>query len=147
MFKKILSWFRKPKATPVSFSPELLDTIKANTAMNAFNEFRPLPSPLGPTYTYIPKYFMGTEDMLKRARDYAESFAKTNGTVTADDVQNNLRSNGYDLGPAAGSLFKDKRFYWTGSYINSVRTKNKGRLLRVYALWNYDALEISNGSR
>jgi hypothetical protein len=66
---------------------------------------------------------------LQQARDYAEYIAKVSGHVTADDV-----ARVFDLGPAAGALFRDRRFKWTGEWVQSSRPRNHTRLLRVWKL-------------
>ena len=67
---------------------------------------------------------------LKLARDYAYQVALRKGYVTADDVSR----AGYELGPAAGSLFRDGRFEFTGEWRKSAKVSNHARYLRVWKL-------------
>jgi hypothetical protein len=69
-------------------------------------------------------------ELLSEARRYAISIAKLKGTVTADDIGR----AGFELGPAAGAVFKDPRFKWTGEFRKSAKVKNHARLLRVWKL-------------
>ncbi len=72
--------------------------------------------------------------------DYARSLAKqiarnrADRCCTADDVGRIMQGQGYDLGPAAGSLFRDGAWVWTGEFVPSKRQSNHARLLRVWRL-------------
>jgi len=57
-------------------------------------------------------------------------------TCCADDVFRILIANyGINtIGPAAGSIFKGERWEWTGRVIESSRTSNRRRLIRVWRL-------------
>jgi hypothetical protein len=69
------------------------------------------------------------------AREIAVTIAERTGTVTADDVGREMEKSGLgSLGPAAGSLFKDDRFAFTGNYVKSSKKSNHSRLLRVWKL-------------
>lgn len=75
--------------------------------------------------------------LLGIARGIAEDLALRNGRVTADDVYQRLESLGYDvsmLGPAAGSLFKTRKFESSGAMVKSERTSNHRRLIHVWSL-------------
>lgn len=75
------------------------------------------------------------ESSLDLARYIAVEIATKKGIVTADDVGKELAARGCrDLGPAAGHLFSDKRFVWTGEFTKSSRKTNHARLLRVWRL-------------
>ena len=77
------------------------------------------------------------ETALALAKTLAVEIAIEKGTCTADDVQAALIAKGYDssdLGAAAGSLFKGKRWEWTGEWVPSQRVSNHKRMLRVWRL-------------
>jgi len=67
-------------------------------------------------------------ELLDEARKEAIRVCETKGYVTADDICD------FDLGPAAGSVFKDKRFEFTGGRVLSAQPKNHGRELKVWRL-------------
>lgn len=73
---------------------------------------------------------------LLEARRYAKLFAEGHPekTCTADDVQKVLQARGIDLGPAAGAIFREKCWQWTGRFVQSERISNHTRLLRVWRL-------------
>ncbi len=75
-------------------------------------------------------------DALEFARAVAESLPNAATGITADHVGRALKRLGKKncLGPAAGSLFKEKKWRFTGTWIASVRTKNHGRMLREWQL-------------
>jgi len=66
---------------------------------------------------------------LEEARDvvFLAALRRPERTATADD-------NHIDLGPAAGSLFKDGRWAFTGERINSARVTNHAREIKVWRL-------------
>jgi len=68
--------------------------------------------------------------LLEQARDYAYKLAKERRYVTADDVSR----AGFELGPAAGSLFRDPRFSWTGRWRKSAKITNHARMIRIWEL-------------
>lgn len=68
-------------------------------------------------------------EKLWDARNFAYQICLRRGYVTADDVQD------FDLGPAAGSLFRgDKRFKWDGRRVTSSQPNNHARELKVWVL-------------
>lgn len=73
---------------------------------------------------------------LQLARDIAEEICLTVGVVSADGVGRLMKKrHGIDtLGPAAGSIFKEKRWKWTGQWIKSKRVSNHSRMLRVWTM-------------
>lgn len=73
---------------------------------------------------------------LAKARDIAVELCRKNGTTDADEVGRVLyeRHEIKSLGPAAGSLFKDSRFEFTGERRRSTRKKNHARELKVWRL-------------
>lgn len=75
-------------------------------------------------------------DLLAVARIIALTHDKASIGITADDVGRALKDLGkpHCLGPAAGSLFKEKHWVFTGEWRPSKRTTNHGRMLRV---WRY----------
>ncbi len=77
-------------------------------------------------------------DLLLYARVVALTHEKARTGITADDVGRRLKEMGrpHCLGPAAGSLFKEKHWVFTGEWRASKRTTNHGRMLRV---WRFDA--------
>jgi len=75
------------------------------------------------------------DSSLGLAREIAVEIATKKGIVTADDVGKELAARGCrDLGPAAGHIFSDKRFEWTGEFTKSSRVSNHARLLRIWRL-------------
>lgn len=71
---------------------------------------------------------------LALARAIAKRICLTHGSVTADDVGEELARRGIDLGPAAGSIFASKEFVWTGERVRSKRKSNHARELRIWRL-------------
>jgi hypothetical protein len=76
--------------------------------------------------------------VLKLARMIAVEVAtgRADRTATADDVGKILltRYGIPGMGPAAGSLFKNKKWEWTGDFKKSERASNHSRLIRVWRL-------------
>jgi len=74
--------------------------------------------------------------LVQIARQIAIELCQKNGTTTADEVGQVLwRDHGIDsLGPAAGSVFRDKRFEFTGRRVRSKRVSNHARELKVWML-------------
>jgi len=75
--------------------------------------------------------------LVVEAREIAVSIARRKGTVNADDVVREMCVLGYGvhaLGNAAGAIFRDARFTFTGAYVRSERVHGKGNLLRVWKL-------------
>jgi hypothetical protein len=76
--------------------------------------------------------------LLEKARDVAErlALADPNRLCNADDVGVAMQDMGItgSLGPAAGSLFKGKKWEFTGQRIRSRRTSNHAREIKVWRL-------------
>lgn len=69
-----------------------------------------------------------------------EAARQGNGTASADDAYKGLLAFGYvaqDLGKAAGSIFAQKKWKYTGRRIRSARVSNHGRAIRVWRLRNF----------
>lgn len=79
---------------------------------------------------------MNRVEQLKLARGIARMLAHRNGDVNADEVGGQLYQlyKIKTLGPAAGSIFKEACWQFTGRFVKSARTTNHSRLLRV---WRY----------
>ncbi len=76
-------------------------------------------------------------ELVTRGREIALRIAATRGEVTADDVQYELAKEGVSvkaLGNAAGAIFRDRRFKFTGRMAKSTRIHAHGNLLRVWEL-------------
>ena len=83
----------------------------------------------------IAKAEANQQENVALARDFAEDHARLYGTVTADDVRRHFDNLDLPwLGPAAGSLFKDSRFEFTGRYVKSSAVARHGGLIRVWKL-------------
>lgn len=75
--------------------------------------------------------------LVIEAREIAIETCKRKGTATMDDVVREMCVLGYDvhcLGNSAGSVFKDRRFKFTGHYTKSERIHAKANVLRVWSL-------------
>ena len=78
----------------------------------------------------------GREEILKRVRSIAGNLARIYGKVTADMVRAEYEYRGgnwSDLGNAAGSIFKGKKWQCVG-FENSTVTTSHARALRVWRL-------------
>lgn len=75
-------------------------------------------------------------ELLSMARKIAMQLARQNGETNCDQVSQELSRQGLPdcLGPAAGSIFKTADWEFTGRFVNSERTTNHSRLLRVWRL-------------
>jgi hypothetical protein len=73
---------------------------------------------------------------LALAKFIAERLAREHGTVNADMVGRELKlKHGIEsLGGAAGSIFRDSCWEWTGEWVKSARVTNHSRMLRVWRL-------------
>ena len=75
---------------------------------------------------------------LHMARSIAKDLARSHPLreCHADAVGMELRRQGYSpsLGPAAGSLFKGREWKFTGERIQSTRTSNHAREIKVWRL-------------
>lgn len=79
------------------------------------------------------------QDILKLAREGAQKAAlsREDRTATSEDAQAYLISLGYSpeqLGNAAGSIFKDGEWAFTGGWKNSTRVSTHSRAVRVWRL-------------
>jgi hypothetical protein len=76
--------------------------------------------------------------LLEYARGIARMIAEWNGTVTADDVTQEMIDRGGisedSLGNWMGALFKGGEFVPTGDYVPARRVKSHGRILKVWRL-------------
>lgn len=75
--------------------------------------------------------------LVVEARNLAVEIAKRNGTVNADDVVEAMCERGYGphvLGPATGSIFRDRRFKFTGQRIKSKRPWANANELKEWSL-------------
>ena len=73
------------------------------------------------------------------ARNVAIEIAKEQGVVTMDDVIRRLAVRGIckikgELKNAAGAIFRDRRFEFTGQMVKSERIHAKGNLLRQWRI-------------
>jgi hypothetical protein len=77
-------------------------------------------------------------EILQVGRGLAETLAKKNGGRTnAEDVVIELEKQGYDsrdLGPAAGALFRGKKWRFTGEWHKPVRVNAHASQIRVW-MW------------
>ena len=79
---------------------------------------------------------MPKAELLHLARETAYNIARIDGEVTSDDVRQALnivpgRANGANW---IGSIFRDKRFEWTGRVISSKIPKNHAALIKIWKL-------------
>lgn len=75
--------------------------------------------------------------LLKHARKVAKRLAEGGEAISADDVAEALQGEGisvFALGSAAGSLFRESCWEWTGAFVKSRRTHAHSNLLRVWKL-------------
>jgi pentatricopeptide repeat protein len=75
--------------------------------------------------------------VLQEARKIARALGRRKRYVTADDVYRELIDRGRnpaDLGPAAGSIFRDQAWLSTGQWKRSDRVSNHRRKIRI---WRY----------
>lgn len=75
--------------------------------------------------------------LVVRARHHALRIAREQGEVSMDDVMQALVAEGYGphcLKNAAGGIFRDRRFQFTGRMVQSKRPWARGNLLRVWRL-------------
>src|SRR5215472_16015410 len=80
---------------------------------------------------------LGRQELVEVARDIAEEIARKRGGVTADDYSRQMLQEGFDpndLGPAAGCVFRDKRFKQSGEWRKSERVSNHASDLRIWVL-------------
>lgn len=71
------------------------------------------------------------------AREIAVMIAARDGSVNADQVVAEMVRRGYGihaLGNAAGSIFRDRRFRFTGRFVQSERVHARGNMLREWRL-------------
>ena len=75
--------------------------------------------------------------LVHEAREIAVEHCLCFGVVTMNDVQAELVRRGHSvhaLGNAAGAVFRDARFVWTGNYVKSTRIHGHGNLIREWRL-------------
>lgn len=75
--------------------------------------------------------------LVIKAREIAVEIARREGTVDMDRVTKELMAQGERsdcLGNAAGGVFRDKRFVWTGRFTKATRIQSHSNLLRVWSL-------------
>jgi hypothetical protein len=75
-------------------------------------------------------------DEARRAAVFIASL-RDDRSVSADDVMERLCSLGRkpeELGNAAGSVFRGKRWRWNGKWVKSRRETNHARMIRVWEL-------------
>jgi len=73
---------------------------------------------------------------LAIAQQIARAIAESQGTVTSDDVAQQMDAEGISyelLGNAAGSVFRNG-FAWTGRVFASARPSSHGRIIREWRL-------------
>jgi len=77
---------------------------------------------------------------LEITRGIARLIASRNGTVTADAVRRDYhkRFPGQSWGNAAGAIFKDDDFEFTGEYRHSTNPLRRGGMVRVWRLRGRD---------
>ena len=78
-------------------------------------------------------------DLLEIARQAAEFCAKTHWIVCSDDVARRMADLGFsydDLGNARGSIFRSKKWIFTGEYVQSKRPASHAREIKVWRLDN-----------
>ncbi len=68
------------------------------------------------------------------ARAWAERYCRGGGmhTVTSDDIHHVMGTPPHDN--CYGAIFKDKRFVWTGEWVQSKRPEAHARMIRVWRL-------------
>ena len=79
----------------------------------------------------------GKASLVVEARSIAIEIAKREGLVTADDVVAEMCRRGYGvhvLGSAAGAIFRDKRFEFTGVRTKSTRIHSHQNELKIWRL-------------
>lgn len=77
------------------------------------------------------------DDLLVTARRLAHQHPRAREGITADDVVEQLVRAGYDvhsLGNAAGSLFRESCWHWTGARRRSARIHAHANELKVWRL-------------
>jgi len=83
---------------------------------------------------------------LRLAQEYLYTLAQRQETVTADDAQAYIEREGLSpLGNAAGSLFREKHWEFTGEWEPSARTTNHAHRNRQYRL-REGAVRVSKGN-
>lgn len=75
--------------------------------------------------------------LLEYARRLARNLAAKNGTVTADDVTEQMIAAGLsenEIGNWMGSVFKNGEFVPNGDYVKARRVKSHGRIIARWRL-------------
>lgn len=71
---------------------------------------------------------------IRMARTVAAQMAHVHGSVTADDVREELERRGVEWGNWAGAIFKHPMFAFTGEFRASTVAERKGGMIRVWRL-------------
>jgi hypothetical protein len=90
-----------------------------------------------PSGLVVAEASLSRKQLLEIARLCAIRVARRAGSVTSDDVFYELLREGFDptaLGPAAGIVFREKCFVFTGEWRKSQRVSNHASDLRVWRL-------------
>lgn len=77
------------------------------------------------------------KNVFEEAKIRAVAIAGHCGTVTIDDVMQEMERVGFDIGiigPSAGAVFKGPQWEFTGQWVKSRRTSNHCRSIRVWRL-------------
>ena len=75
------------------------------------------------------------ENRVALARNIGEDHARLYGTVTSDDVRLHFKNLSLEwIGNAAGSIFRDPRFEFTGQRRKSAVVIGHGNMIRVWRL-------------
>jgi hypothetical protein len=69
---------------------------------------------------------------VDRARVVALRLCMEWGTITTDDVHHVMEDPPHNN--CYGAIFKDKRFVWTGEWVQSKRPEAHARVIRVWRL-------------
>jgi hypothetical protein len=83
-------------------------------------------------------------ELLDLAREIALDVVRREGVVSADEVQAELIRRGHtpaELGNAAGSIFAEDHWEFTGRWRESQRVSNHARSIRVWRLKDVDDVE------
>ena len=71
---------------------------------------------------------------VRGTRGVAEAICRVRGTVTTDAVHRVMNAEPPPHPNAWGALFHDKRFRWTGEWVQSKRPEAHARMIRVWRL-------------
>ena len=90
---------------------------------------------------------MNNKEKLEAAREVAVEIAREKGEVTSDDVRYHLNlkpSDRRDSQNWMGSIFRDRRFAYTGRRIKSKIARNHAAEIKVWCL-NMEEIQDSEG--